>query len=706
MKKKLLSKPLALLSAFCFLLSAFLPCSAQSYTVYNCDFENWTDGKPNGWQTSVNAITSQYTPALTGFYACKVEAQNNALLGLHTTESIAIYGDKKYTLSFSAKLLKGSMIIVSIANPNTYWAKYFTKQIVIDSEWKDYEIEFITSTPYATTNCRLQISISNQGGVEFVIDRIKLVAQDRTMEFDYLDANNLKTYINPIVPFFNSNYPEEFFANYFEAPKNSKKTTFFSMNLFMGGWSQPNMEGNLHLAVHKSCQYGRDYWLGPITTDFVEKYDENNVLQYAGISDAYRKKYHHTWKVTKAEIEYHKKHYANPDYVIPWGIANWPAHGRTEFGESAYLAPYKNVAGNSSYEPALGDYPEIRGDEAVFFILNDKEAAHTESKCPNPLEVEILGMAYSCNSYSEAVQNTLFFSYTLRNKSTITYHDFYFGLFADFDIGFPNDDYIGCDTLRNLAYGYNGREIDGMGRPWEYGENPPAQGVMFLNQKLSSFLYHLNSLPGDPQKYQEYYNVLTARWMNGRHLTYGGTGFSFEPDAQLTNYAFSGDPVAGTGWTEFMPDGPGSIPNVPSDRRGTLSTGPFTFTQGGSITIDVALPFAQANGLGPLGSLSLLREFADEIQLFYDDRIIGIKENTASNHKLLLYPNPSNGEFTIKSDQIIESFEVYDRVGKKVFADTPKTATAQIATRLHRGLYIYRAVLGNHSVCSGKIVIQ
>jgi len=71
------------------------------------------------------------------------------------------------------------------------------------------------------------------------------------------------------------------------------------------------------------------------------------------------------------------------------------------------------------------------------------------------------------------------------------------------------------------------------------------------------------------------------------------SGYSFEPDQLITKFAFSGDPVAGTGWTELTPNGPDSQSNTPNDRRGTLSTGPFTFHPGESVTIDIALPFAQ-----------------------------------------------------------------------------------------------------------------
>jgi len=100
------------------------------------------------------------------------------------------------------------------------------------------------------------------------------------------------------------------------------------------------------------------------------------------------------------------------------------------------------------------------------------------------LGVEILGMAYAYNLPDSALQNTIFLSYDIKNKSVQTYHDFYFGYFIDYDLGYAED----CDTMLNLSYVYNGNEIDGSGQPWAYGANPPVQGTVFLKQKMSFFL--------------------------------------------------------------------------------------------------------------------------------------------------------------------------------------------------------------------------
>jgi hypothetical protein len=689
--------------------------------VYGYAFDNWTDGKPNGWEAQTSTQMVQYTPAYSGSYACKVVSATQGAR-IYTTETFPVYWGKKYVLTFVAKLIKGSYIEMSISNntsDNYYSFTRFSKRINIGEEWQRYEIEFIPASKSSNSFNGMQMPISNLenylsitvrkgsvtvDSVEFVIDNIKLVAKDHTMEFDYLDVNNMKAYIDPIAPFLNWNWPL-MDINYLEVPKNSKKTTIFTSNLWMGSL---DVQDQLHIAAQLFCQHGFDFWVGPISADYTMVADTlgGDLFPYYRqvYSDEYIQKYHHTWKVSKAEINYHKAHYAESGYVMPWSIAHWPAHGRTEHGESANLAPFKSVSGNTVYNPSQGDYPDIRGDQAVFFIINDMGGEHLESNAEKPLGIEILGMAYAFNSTNEALQNTIFLSYNIYNKSANHYKDFYFGYWSDFDIGYTWDDYIGCDTLLNLMYGYNGEEIDGNEEPEAYGVNPPAQGAMFLNQKMNAFADYGKISPNwYPYVAMDYYNYLRAICKDGTPLTMWGNGYN-PVSTDYTRFMFSGDPIEKTGWTEFTPNGSGSEPNTPRDINGMMSAGPFTFSAGGSISFDIALPFARSSG--NLASVALLKEYAAEIQKYYDEIILEIKENKDKKGKLLVYPNPSNGQFTLSSEQVIEYIELYDMLGKSVFTATPKDFTTQINTRLPQGLYIYRAVLQDHTIASGKIIVQ
>jgi hypothetical protein len=304
----------------------------------------------------------------------------------------------------------------------------------------------------------------------------------------------------------------------------------------------------------------------------------------------------------------------------------------------------------------------------------------------------------------------------IRNSSQNHYRDFYFGFWSDFEIGYSWDDYIGCDSSLNLAYGYNGNEIDA-GVINAYGEHPPAQGTMFLNQKMTAFGYQTNNgtiLYGLPHNdAQEHYNILQGKWKDGEPVTYGGTGYN-PGSTEITSFVYSGDPVTATGWTEITPYGQGSEPNTPGDRFAIMSTGPFSLPAGSSICFDIALPFARDYHGDHISSVALLKQRALAIQQFYNNQnfenncaiAIGIKENTLYNDKLIIYPNPSNGVFTITCEKIIESIVLYDMLGKKVFENTPKVQTTQIATHLPQGLYIYRVMLQDNSIRTGKIIVQ
>ena len=475
----------------------------------------------------------------------------------------------------------------------------------------------------------------------------------------------------------------------FEVPKGSGKTSLFSGALWLGAMDE---QDKLHVAAMRFGQDGNDYFAGPISND-------------VSVSSVYDK----FWHITKEEIDAHKAHYADPNYSVPNNILSWPAHGRTQYGESSYLAPYKNVSGQAKYSPQLGDYPEIRGDEAILFIQND-DCYHTESM-GSKLGVEILGMMYAYDADKVELSNTIFLSYTIRNKSANNYQDLYIGFFSDFDIGFAEDDYVGCDSTLNLGYGYNGKPVDGSGESHAYGDNPPAQGVMFLNQKMSAFMYFTRTSGPTIPIYIfpsiECYRYLRAYWSNEVPLTYGGTGYN-PASTDTTKYAFSGDPETGTGWTEV------NAGNTPYDRRGVLSAGPFTLSANESICIDIALPWARSTQ-GYLNSVTLLKESAQAIQQFYNQQNyvdycnfpVGIKE-IENNFDIQVYPNPAKNELRVTSYELqVTNVEVFDVYGRKQKAESRKQkAESEMVldiSHLSAGVYFIR-ISTEKGVVNKKVV--
>ena len=248
-----------------------------------------------------------------------------------------------------------------------------------------------------------------------------------------------------------------------EVPAGSGKNTVFQHTLWFGGL---DTNDSLHLSGFRFGQIGTDYWTGPLRTTDAST-DLMSML-----------KYYQVWNLTSAEINDFIAHHGEPGYETPDDILTWPAHGDGDF--AANLAPFVDVDGDGHYNPEAGDYPDIMGDQCLFFIFNDSYADHTESH-GGKLGLEVHAMVYAYdNIKDEALYNTAFVNYQFFNRSAYDYHDVYLGLWSDWDIGYMGDDYVGCDVQRGACYAYNATPFDGSGEPDSYGDNPPVQVLTVL----------------------------------------------------------------------------------------------------------------------------------------------------------------------------------------------------------------------------------
>jgi hypothetical protein len=306
--------------------------------------------------------------------------------------------------------------------------------------------------------------------IDFTLDTnatALLIFRIRDYSYDSLYLNNINARFDACgIHFFGPEHAR------FEAPKFSGKNTIFLSTLWIGGLDQ---NSNLHLAGQRYGQgpnYGSahtkfDYWAGPVMDSTAYSIYQDTLWNYI-------------WNLKRSEIEYHKAHWNDAGYQPIYDILTWPGNGNTSLGQAASLAPYFDRNGDGIYNPMDGDYPLIRGDQALFFIFNDDRNFHSETQ-GKKMKVEIHGMAYVFDLPNDsAFNNTVFLSYKLFNRSETTYYKTYLGVFTDIDIGYPNDDYLGCDVERSYYYGYNGTPVDGSGQPEAYGANPPAQSVTIL----------------------------------------------------------------------------------------------------------------------------------------------------------------------------------------------------------------------------------
>jgi len=204
----------------------------------------------------------------------------------------------------------------------------------------------------------------------------------------------------------------------YEVPKGSGKTSLFSSSLWIGGRDMPNGLGSLYLAAMRFNQVGNDYWTGPL------KMKDFSIDPF---SCSYYDKF---YRISRIEVERHIVAFGNdPSYVIPKSIIDYPAHGREGSGESRFLMPFVNVAGDpNTYEPELGDYPyyDFSNDLCPWTDINKERA----KLCPwvdengdcDPLSPNPIPNTYALPMPMERIETRLNNEYGWDNKMIYADH--------------------------------------------------------------------------------------------------------------------------------------------------------------------------------------------------------------------------------------------------------------------------------------------
>jgi hypothetical protein len=399
----------------------------------------------------------------------------------------------------------------------------------------------------------------------------------------------------------------------------------------------------------------------------------------------YLKKYYQVYPINRSEIEHHQSHFMNPFYEIPKSILNWPAHGNVENGEPFFLAPFKDINGNGYYEPELGDYPDVPGDHCVFKMFNDKfnysPRQDNETHLPDSLNIEIHQILYLFDSEDEAVNHTLYSRFKIINRSHRDYSKMRCTIWNDWDVGNHIDDYVGCDSLNNYFYGYNGDDIDqAINLSYGYGDFPAAAGCVFLNQSMTNCLYYnigSNPINGDPVTDKHYYNYMNSLWKNGAQMLWGGNGVSgaYVTDAEA-NFMFPSYPWENQEpiWNEV------SSGNLPSDRRSLASGEEFSLVAGEEICFEIAYVMARDTMavIEPhLASLVKLKQYVAQINSLYqaEDHFCQknyaaptIDNGTTDDNWFQVYPNPGGDQIflALPYDGKTYQLKIYGAIGQLV----------------------------------------
>jgi hypothetical protein len=361
-------------------------------------------------------------------------------------------------------------------------------------------------------------------------------------------------------------------------PKDSSQMSYHTSSIWLGGKDQ---SGNLHTSINT---------YGPNASDFI-----------FGLSSEHPNDFDQVWKINRSDIEAMRKDFIENGQItkpIPYHILSWPGKGNPNFKQNRnfgkvtthpldFPAPFIDNNQDGIYNVFDGDFPDIKGDYMVWWVMHDDTNHKKSYGYKFPATVAFSVYLFACNT-SELIQNTLFVDIAITNQHpTEIFKDTYFGIFSDPQVGCYTDDYVGTIPSQNSIFVYNQDEVDNI-CPWSksFVTSMPVLTTTLLNKPINYSMYYnfSQSTPAFfPSDAIGYYRFLTGHWNNGTPLTYGGSGN--DPNGQTTNFFFPGNPAIQSEWSmcsEILPI---------YDKKTVFSHGPFDFLPNVPVSFSLAYTF-------------------------------------------------------------------------------------------------------------------
>ncbi len=322
----------------------------------------------------------------------------------------------------------------------------------------------------------------------------------------------------------------------------------------------------------------------------------------------------------------------NPDYA-DWG-------DMVPFG-----APYIDVNGNHQYDPGI-DKPGIKdAQQTIFVCLTDGfPEEHTVGEGfgggTQPMMAQVQLTAWGYNT--PGLEDIQFINWIVINKNSSPWDSTFMGVVVDPDLGWALDDYIGCDTTKNMGYCYNGDDDDDISQYiYAYGPSPPAFGMDYFTSPinysvsppdtlgLTSFVYFTNNQSGGPPCENDPNGEPVGAYNMLQGLKKDRTPW-YNPQTGLRSlYTYPGEPESEEGWTEFG----GSITNCsgdsitannviainpPGDRRYIFNSGAYNFQMNPGDTQNIILAQFVARGGSNVNSVTVLKQLDETAQKIFD----------------------------------------------------------------------------------------
>ena len=492
----------------------------------------------------------------------------------------------------------------------------------------------------------------------------------------------------------------------------------FAASFWAGGTDQGN---NLKFAGNT---YGRssgktDWWPGPLSD--VGESPAENCMNFDRI-----------WEIKAVDISAFEMDYNDNgviDNPIHPTLQMWPGKDNPmslvqngfELPVGRSLAPFIDRNNDGIYNPADGDFPDVKGaNVAHWWIFNDNGNIHTSSN-GNEIKMDVGVLAYSFSTDPFDV-STVFYEFLITNKAIEPFVNFHAGLWLDIDLGCYSDDYIGCIPSENLAFAYNQDAVDGTtGTSCNGGVNSfdigiPLFGIRILegtktqegvDNGMSSFIYYNNQnfspnpATTDPATSPEMNNYLRGLWRDGTPITIGGDGYD-PASTDVTNFAFPDPPNSITGWSMCNPIAESG------DRRVVIGSGESDLDPGESTKFAFAA-IVTKKVEHPCPDITSLIDAANDAQDIYD--MLPSRLNAPiSKANFSIQPNPSNDFINIRTqgfDQIhkIELFNISGQLLRSWQVVNSYSYQINVDDFVN-GMYLIKVKMKDGSVGVKRVVVE
>jgi hypothetical protein len=446
----------------------------------------------------------------------------------------------------------------------------------------------------------------------------------------------------------------------------------------------------------------------------------------------YYHRYGRVWKISRAQIENHKNNFGNSNYQMPEVIANWPGNGDHLKGEAFEMAPFVDVNSNGIYEPHLGDYPYIIGDQAVYSIFRDHDNRYlgigNNPSDSSEVKLEFHQMLYAFDSAAiPDLNHSVFVNYRIFNRGSETLENARFAFFNDFDIGLFYS-CLGSDSIENtfMAYGCQSNIL-------QFENRPIAVKAKLLNQPLDGFMYFVNgastgkpSAMHDPlisfsssQAVSHYYQYMHYRWRDNAALTRenpsgigsnsNGIGYLAGQHTPSTQWAFN----SADNW--YFP--PSSLPidprGLPITLLGDLAPGDhrcleFVYTHGYDSTDN------SGNWQNGITRAKARLSVAESVYDNLNTGCLGVvlsNDEFESSSEFHSYPNPvrRGAKLNIVSSSTVKRVEMVSMTGTVLplnVTTTGEGAEVDIPAHTPAGMYIVRMYAQGKGVVVKKVIVE